>query len=792
MIGITDDDGESRVLEEMGVAEQAAFLKSVLEDSTEYSIVAFGPSGRILTWNEGARRIYGYEASEVVGKSAFLLNDPDDVKNGEAERRLEEARRIGTWSGTVGRVRKNGTGFRAFVTIMLRRDGAGHPTGFTMISRDVTESERIERELRESQEYNRGLVESSIDALITTDPLGIITDVNRQMCEMAGDTRAALIGAPFKRYFTDPARAEEGIRKVLAEHRVTNYELTMRASDGRETVVSCNATTLTSADGKLRGVFTSARDVGEHKALEEELKRKNEELVEQYERVQVANRRKSEFLANMSHELRTPLNGIIGFSELMYDGKAGPISDDQREYLGDILTSSRHLSQLINDVLDLSKVEAGKMEFRRERVDLRTTVREVRDILRTLAAQKRIRVDMEIDPAFDDVFLDPGKLKQVLYNYLSNALKFSPEGGSVTVRVRTEGAESFRLEVEDSGIGIRTEDLSSLFVEFQQLDASTAKKYAGTGLGLALTKRIVEAQGGAVGVDSTLGEGSTFFVVLPYGNSRMRTPVSALPTARARPGVPRLLVIENDPADREWIVRALTDVGYVVDAAETGSDALACCRACRYDAITLDLHLPDMDGHDLLRNVRAEGANRDTPVIVVSIAPDVVVSAGLHAHDVLAKPVDSKTLLSALARAGVFPNRAAHVLVVDDDPGSRKLAEQALLGAGYSVVCVATGEDGLTVVCDSPPAAIVLDLIMPEMSGLEFLRRLRQTMPGQRTPVIVWTEKDVTAGELEILRAAAQAVVSKSHGLAALLAELAAFAPTPTSIPSTTEHLHVG
>jgi PAS domain S-box-containing protein len=339
--------------------------------------------------------------------------------------------------------------------------------------------------------------------------------VNRQMCAITGRSREELIGTPFKTYFTDPQRAEDGIRKVLAEDRVTNYELTLRSKDGRETVVSYNATTFRSADAKLKGVFAAARDITDQKALEEQLRGKNEELEEQYRRVQEANRLKSEFLANMSHELRTPLNAILGFTEILHGGKAGPIVPQQREFLEDILTSSRHLLQLINDVLDLAKVEAGKMEFRPERVDVMAVVGEVRDILRSIAGTKRITIGSEIDNSLTEIVVDPAKLKQVLYNYLSNALKFTPEGGYVVVRVKPDQPDCFRLEVEDSGVGIQSADLRRLFVEFQQLDASAAKKHPGTGLGLALTKRIVEAQGGSVGVRSVPGKGSTFFAVLP-------------------------------------------------------------------------------------------------------------------------------------------------------------------------------------------------------------------------------------------------------------------------------------
>jgi PAS domain S-box-containing protein len=257
----------------MGLAERATFLNSILESSTEYSIVAKDVDGTIRAWNEGARRLYGYEAADVIGKaSAFVLHSPEDVKNGLAQAILDEARETGKWSGEIKRVRKNGEEFIAFVTVTHREDDARKHVGFTMISRELTEPQRQLRDLRESQEYNRGLIESNIDALMTTDPLGVISDVNLQMCAMTGMAREELIGSPFKQYFTDPKLAEDGIRKVLSDDRVTNYELVMRSRTGAETAVSYNATTFRSADGKLKGVFAAARDITDQKRLEGELR----------------------------------------------------------------------------------------------------------------------------------------------------------------------------------------------------------------------------------------------------------------------------------------------------------------------------------------------------------------------------------------------------------------------------------------------------------------------------------------------------------------------------------------
>lgn len=251
--------------------------------------------------------------------------------------------------------------------------------------------------------------------------------------------------------------------------------------------------------------------------LKEDLGTKIRELEAQNGRLEQSNRLKSEFLANMSHELRTPLNAIIGFAELMHDGKAGPISSVQKDFLNDIITSSTHLLQLINGVLDLSKVESGKMEFRPEHVSIERLVGEVTDMVRLMASKKGIEIRTELDPAVPEVVIDPAKMKQVLYNYLSNAIKFTDKG-KVTVRVGAQNSNMFRVEVEDTGVGIQTKDINRLFVEFRQLESSTNNQHQGTGLGLALTKRIVEAQGGSVRVHSVPGQGSVFEAVLPRFN----------------------------------------------------------------------------------------------------------------------------------------------------------------------------------------------------------------------------------------------------------------------------------
>jgi len=502
---------------------KAAALQNAIFNSAYFSCIATDEKGVIQLFNVGAERMLGYKASDVMNKiTPADLHDPQEV--------IARAKALSHELGTtiapgfealafkasrgiedvyeLTKIRKDGTRFPAVVSVTALRDGEGGIIGYLLIGTDNTARKQVESDqrkldqrLRDQQFYTRSLIESNIDALMTTDPLGIITDVNKQMEALTGCTRDELIGAPFKNYFTDPDRAEAGIKLVLSEKKVTDYELTACARDGKNTVVSYNATTFYDRDRKLQGVFAAARDVTERKRFEQSL--------------QEANRMKSEFLANMSHELRTPLNGIIGFSEFLIDEKPGPLQPKQKEYMGDVLNSARHLLQLINDVLDLAKVEAGKMELHPEIFPVHKAVEEVAAVIKGIAHKKHIAVSIEIGTDLDFVTLDQHKFKQVLYNLLSNAVKFSDDGGKVDVHARRLDAHQFEVLVRDTGIGIKAENLNRLFTEFEQLDSGTARRFEGTGLGLALTKKIVEFQGGHIRVESEPGKGSVFTVVLP-------------------------------------------------------------------------------------------------------------------------------------------------------------------------------------------------------------------------------------------------------------------------------------
>ncbi len=499
-------------------------------------------------------------------------------------------------------------------------------------------------------------------------------------------------------------------------------------------------------------------------------------LEAQNRRVQEASRLKSEFLANMSHELRTPLNSIIGFAQLLHDGEVPADAVEFKEFLSDILSSGQHLLQLINDVLDLSKVEAGRLEFNPEEVDLEETIGEVLGLLRTTIAARQQRIESVVDPAVAEAFVDRSRLKQVLYNYLSNAIKFTPDFGRIVVRVSPEGDDAFRLDVQDSGIGIAADDIVRLFVEFQQLEAGAAKRHQGTGLGLALTKRLVEAQGGSVAVQSTPAVGSTFSAILPRhapGGTALRSPRS-FPGAHI--GAPRVLVIEDNPRDQDVLVDALLAAGYAVETATNGAQALAQIKANAFDAITLDLILPDASGFDLLRHIRASERNDQVPVIVITVAAANGVFGAFAVQDVLAKPAAPEELIAALKRLGVPATRQGSILVVDDDQTCLRLMGVALGQLGYDCKAVADAAEALRLAEHDPPLAVVLDLVMPGMDGFAFLSHFRRLPPCQRIPVIVWTVKDLSSRDIERLRTSVQGVMRKGHsGGTTVVEELLAF-----------------
>ena len=488
------------------LAEQQAYNRSLIEASAD-ALFAIAPDGAITDVNEEATRLTGYSRKHLVNLGfATLFTDADRARQGVAQA-ISEGRAIGyelvliTASG-----RRVTVGFNAGVFV----DTAGAPIGVLAGARDITAQKELEERLRAQQFYTRSLIESNIDALMTTDPLGIITDVNQPMEGLTGYTRDELIGSPFKDYFTEPDLAEEAIRIVLREGKVTNYELTAQAKDGASTVVSYNASTFYDRDGKLQGVFAAARDVTERKIFERTLQEKNVE----FERANLA---KDRFLASMSHELRTPLNGIIGFTGILLMGLPGPLTEEQESHLRTVQSSGRHLLSLINDLLDLAKIEAGKLELSLEPMACQEIVKEVAETLRPLADQKALAFDVVVPEADVVVRTDRRALTQILINLANNAIKFTEHGG-VRLEVGTKldnGSRRAEVRVVDTGVGLSAEDQARMFEAFEQVQRSRAEE--GTGLGLHPSVRLADLLGARIMCDSEPGVGSTFTLSLPEG-----------------------------------------------------------------------------------------------------------------------------------------------------------------------------------------------------------------------------------------------------------------------------------
>jgi len=479
---------------------------------------------------------------------------------------------------------------------------------------------------------------------------------------LTGCSRDELIGAPLKSHFTDPERAELGVKLVLSERKVNDYELTARARDGKETVVSLNATTLYDRDRKLQGVFAAARDVTERKRLDQVLQEKNVELVNAKHLAEKANLAKSDFLSSMSHELRSPLNAILGFAQLM-ESDAPPPTPTQKESIDQILRAGWHLLTLINEILDLAKVESRQIPLSQEPVSLAEVLRECRGMMEPQAQKRGVEMTF---PQFEKptfVLADQTRVKQVLVNLLSNAIKYNVANGTVEVTCSQPTLERTRVSIRDTGTGLSPEHVGQLFQPFNRLGQEAGGE-EGTGIGLVVAKRLVELMGGTVGVESVLGVGSVFWIELASvpEPALSNDPADVAPIAPLRE--PRgsrhrtLLYVEDNPANLRLVEQIIArHPSLRLLSAVNGDRGIEIARASRPDVILMDINLPGINGYEVLKLLRAEPSTAHIPVIAISanaMAPDLAKGLKAGFFHYLTKPIKVKEFMESLTEALEF------------------------------------------------------------------------------------------------------------------------------------------
>lgn len=644
-------------------------------------------------------------------------------------------------------------------------------TALVLVERESQRRFRAEADLRRNEEQYRNLVLNIPDVPWKTNAEGAPTYVGEGILKITGFTPQELIdgGAGFWRtrvHDDDLEAVNAGFTGLFGAGTPLDVEYRFHRKDGAWVWVYTRASVV-SAEGGVRYTQGLVSDISARKASEEgnakltkALEESNRELELRNREVQRATLLKSRFLANMSHELRTPLNAIMGFSELLEDPNTGAVSDRQRRWLGHIRAGAGHLLQLINDILDISKIEADQLDFRPESFVLRDAILEAIAIVRPLAQSRRVNLAENV-PEDIVVEVDRTRLKQIIYNLASNAVKFTPAHG--LVRIEAQALSDFiRVSVRDTGVGIRAEDQEIIFEEFRQASDTNKGVPEGTGLGLAITKRLVERQGGRIWVESEAGKGSVFTFTLRKGTLEPTLRRSLPPAEKRENGRFSILIVDDEPVTRELLLSHLQAEGFQTVTARTAAQGREAARARRPDAIILDILLPDAEGWDLLHDLKQDPLTADIPVIVVSIIDRKERGFTLGASDYLTKPVARDALLKTL-RQHLPTEPDAQILVVEDEPADREIICETLSSLGVRVRTADNGEDGLETLHndDGRLRLVILDLMLPRMDGFEFLRRVKENRFLRQLPIVVLTGKDLTVAESDFLRAESHALFMK-------------------------------
>jgi adenylate cyclase len=647
-----------------------------------------------------------------------------------------------------------------------RRDEVGRMVdAIDVFRKNIIDRRAMEQTLTEAIEA----ISEGFSLYDAEDKIVVCNTRYKEMFSYGRDT--AVAGTPFETIATNTLKhgliqdaqsdPQRWLAERLARHRNPRGPHVQHRSDGRWVRVSERKTT----NG---GVVATYADITELKQREAELAGLVHELEVARDAAQEASRTKSSFLANMSHELRTPLNAIIGVTEMLQEDAREFNRDDEIEPLDRVQRAARHLLALINDILDLSKIEAGKMDLVLESFPIATLIDDVVRTVELIASKNDNRIVVNCPDTIGSMYTDQIRVRQALMNLVSNASKFT-SNGTVTVsaaRERTADGERVEFAVTDTGIGMSPDQLAKLFQEFSQADSSTTRKYGGTGLGLAISRRFCQMMGGDISVESELGRGSKFVITLPVHVGEIEKPArmpepARLRATRSSQQAPLILIVDDDPTVREVVGRYLEREGFMVAEADGGREGLRLARELNPAAITLDITMPDLDGWTVLAAIKGDPTLADIPVILLTILDEKNRGFALGASEYLVKPVDRDKLVRVLRQLST-PSGGS-ILVVDDDQMSRIGLRNALQHAGWQVVEADNGQIALTRLNEARPIAILLDLMMPEMDGFEFIDEVRQHEDWREIPIIVITARDVTAEDRARLNGRVESVIRKGR-----------------------------
>ena len=759
---------ESQALAEE-LAGQRALFEAVLQQMPAALIIAEAPSGRLVLANDQVERFLRYPFRPSAGIEQYT--DYKGFHPDGREVRPEEwplARAITTGEVVsdeeIAMLRGDGTMGVGLFSAAPVRDRHGRIVAGVVAWSDITERRRADEALRRTRARLEHLLAASpavLYALEVTEDAVTPTWVSDNITRIMGyrvDEAVTSAWWPTHLHPEDRASAYATHGSLLARGTI-ECEYRFRHKDGTYRWIRDELRLVQAARGQTVEAVGAWLDITERKRAEEALEEKSREL-------EAASRHKSQFLANVSHELRTPLNAILSYSQLLLEeveelGQHNFVPD-----LRKIHTAGTHLLGLINDILDLSKVEAGKMDLYVETFDVRALVEDVVSLVRPLVERKANTLHVRYADGMGTMRADVTKVRQALFNLLSNAAKFTEHGTislSVT-RAPIDGIDSLAFAVADSGIGMSPEQMSKLFQAFAQADSSTTRKYGGTGLGLAISRHFCRMMGGDITVESEIGKGSTFTIRLPAvvaGPATTPEP-GAEPTSGALIGSGfTLLVIDDDAAARELVQRFLATEGFHIVTASSGAEGLRLAKELRPDVISLDVLMPGMDGWAVLTALKADPDLADIPVMMLTILEEKNMAYALGASEYLTKPIDRGRLVAVLERYR-REDQAQTILFVEDDPATRETLRRVLEPGGWAVDEAENGQIGLARLEKSRPRLILLDLMMPEIDGFEFITELRRREEWRSIPVVVITAKDLTAEDHQRLNGYVAAIVQKS------------------------------